>query len=150
MDIIIRNCTPDDAPDLARINRERMGYDYSEADTREKLIKLIGRSGDRIFVADDGGRAVGYVHAEEYDVIYAPTMVNIMGIAVDVNYARRGIGRMLLSAAEKWASDIGAAGIRLVSGAERAQAHMFYEMCGYKRNKTQLNFRKSIRPDSGK
>ena len=142
MGIIIRNCTPDDAEALARINRERMGYDYPAADTRKKLEKLLARGGDRIFVADDGGRAVGYVHAEEYDVIYAPAMVNIMGIAVDERYRRRGIGRMLLAAAERWAADIGAAGIRLVSGSERAQAHTFYEICGYSCGKTQLHFTK--------
>ena len=144
MGIIIRACVPDDAEALARINRERMNYDYSEADTRAKLEKLLAGSSDRIFVAEDGGTVIGSVHAAVYDVIYAPTMVNIMGIAVDGSYQRRGVGRRLLEAAELWATDIGAAGIRLVSGSERTQAHTFYEICGYRCNKTQLHFTKPL------
>ncbi len=144
MSIIIRDCVPEDAAALTRINRKQMGYDYPEGATRAKLEKLLSRPGNRIFVADDGGKVVGYAHAAEYDVIYAPTMANLMGIAVDRDYLRRGIGQMLLRAVEQWAKEIGASGVRLVSGSERAQAHTFYEICGYKCNKTQLHFTKPL------
>ena len=144
MGIIIRDCIAEDAEALSRINRERMGYDYPEADTRAKLEKLLARGDNKIFVAEDGGRVVGYAHAVLYDVIYAPTMVNIMGIAVDGSCQRRGIGRRLLDAVERWAAESGASGIRLVSGSERSQAHTFYEICGYKCNKTQLHFTKPL------
>ena len=45
---------------------------------------------------------------------------------------------------ELWAKDTGAAGIRLVSGAERTDAHEFYRHCGFSGDKRQLNFKKKL------
>ena len=85
---------------------------------------------------------IGYVHANDYDVIYAPPMKNIMGIAVSNRFRKEGVGRALLAAVEAWARETGAWGIRLVSGAERTGAHEFYRHCGYSGEKRQVNFKK--------
>ena len=73
---------------------------------------------------------------------YFEPLKNILGIAVDPHFQRHGIGRALLRAAENWAEQTGAAGVRLVSGGERAGAHSFYRSCGYTCTKKQLNFKK--------
>ena len=39
----------------------------------------------------------------------------------------------------------GEAGIRLVSGSERLDAHAFYRKCGYTGDKQQINFKKKLR-----
>lgn len=85
---------------------------------------------------------VGYVHANDHDVIYAPPMKNIMGIAVLSDHKKKGIGRALLAAVENWAQKKEAAGVRLVSGAKRTAAHDFYRHCGYGNERQQLNFKK--------
>ena len=85
---------------------------------------------------------VGYIHANSYDLIYAPHMKNIMGIAVLSSHKRYGIGRALLQQVEKWAQSSGATGVRLVSGITRADAHAFYHSCGYTGDKEQLNLKK--------
>lgn len=140
MDIIIRDCREEDCASLHRLSRERLGYDYPEDKTREKLLMLLGRPDNRIFVAEADGKVVGYVHAADYDVIYFDSMKNIMGIAVDAEYSRRGIGRKLLEAVELWAAETGAKAIRLNSGSTRTEAHIFYKSCGYESDKTQLRF----------
>lgn len=77
-----------------------------------------------------------------YDVIYAPHMKNIMGIAVSSNFRKMGIGKALLDSVEHWARDTGASGVRLVSGATRTGAHEFYHHCGYSGDKKQINLKK--------
>ncbi len=86
---------------------------------------------------------VGYIHAADYDVVYAPHMKDIMGNrCFKSKFRRNGIGKALLCAVENWAKDTGACGVRLVTGETRTEAHAFYRHCGYNSNKTQLNFNK--------
>ncbi|MCD7809907.1 MAG: GNAT family N-acetyltransferase [Erysipelotrichaceae bacterium] len=95
-----------------------------------------------MYVAVIDSNVVGYVHANDYDVIYAPHMKDIMGIAVSSNYQKMGIGKALLNAVEDWAINTGACGIRLVSGVTRIDAHDFYRHCDYSGDKQQINFKK--------
>ena len=108
-----------------------MGYDYPIAETRRQIKKLLSSKHDMIYVVVLEGSVVGYVHANDYNLIYAPPMKNIMGIAVSSKCKRAGIGKALLAAVEKWAKADGAKGGRLVSGMTRKEAHAFYEQCGY-------------------
>ena len=105
-----------------------MGYDFPLEQTVKKLTALAGSPKDRIFVAVADSAVVGYVHANNYDLIYAPHMKNIMGIAVAKRYRRRGIGKALLDEVEAWA--------------KRTGAHEFYRRCGYGCEKEQINFKK--------
>ena len=144
MEIQIREANLSDAGAIARLNRESMGYHYPEKETAEKLRMLLGRKQDKIFVAVIEDTVVGYIHANDYDLLYAPAMKNIMGLAVAQEYRRRGIGKVLMAAVEAWAKENGAKGIRLVSGAARQQAHAFYRDCGFGGGKEQLNFKKDL------
>ena len=142
MEFTIRLAVSRDASALNKLNREEMGYDYQQERTAERLERLLASPVDRIFVAEIGGEAVGYVHAQHYELLYADPMKNIMGIAVSAEHRRKGIGAALLKAVEAWALSDGCAGVRLVSGATRTAAHEFYRRCGYTGGKQQLNFKK--------
>ena len=124
MELIIRDAVPEDSKALAVLNRKEMGYDYPEKQQREKLERLLADGRNRILVAQRGAEVVGYVHLCDYDVLYAPHMKNIMGI-----------GKALLEAAEVWARETGAAGIRLSSGETRKGAHAFYRSLMYEGEK---------------
>lgn len=142
MNLQIRQCEISDAEAIYELNLKEMGYDYPKEKTEEKIKKLLKSDKDKILVALIDDIVVGYVHANDYDVIYAPHMKNIMGIAVSGHFKKKGIGRALLSAIEDWARKNSAAGIRLVSGAMRTGAHEFYRHCGYVAEKQQINFKK--------
>lgn len=133
-----------DVKAICELNAKEMGYDYPLDKTGEKLRRLLKSDKDKIFVAVIDNIIVGYVHANDYDVIYAPHMKNIMGIAVSSGFKKKGIGRALLSAVEDWAKNDGADGVRLVSGAARTGAHEFYRHCGYGGDKQQINFKKKL------
>ena len=68
-----------------------------------------------------------------------------MALAVSSDYQRRGIGENLIFSVEKWALEDNAEIVRLVSGAERKEAHMFYSSCGYDGSKQHINFKKRIK-----
>ena len=139
---VIREALPADAPALARLNRTAMGYDYPEDQTADRLAAILQDRRCKIFVAECGGQVAGYLHLEDYQLLYGDPMKNIMGIAVDPNRRRQGLGRALLEAGEAWAREQGAAGVRLVSGESRQGAHAFYRALGYAGNKMQLNLKK--------
>lgn len=146
MNYLIREATPSDAEAIWKLNQKEMGYAYPLNDTKGRLQKLILSEFDAIYVAEVDDCVVGYIHANSYDLLYAPHMKNIMGIAVDSNYRCHGIGKALLRQVELWAIHDGAAGVRLVSGASRHGAHAFYHKCGYSGDKEQLNLKKLFHP----
>lgn len=142
MDYLIRELVIEDSEGIYQLNTNEMGYDHPLDDTKEKLSRLIESSTDKIFVAICDNEVIGYVHANDYDLIYAPHMKNIMGIAVAEHWKRKGVGRALLQKVEMWAKETNAKGVRLVSGATRTAAHEFYHRCGYSGDKAQLNLTK--------
>lgn len=144
MNIQIRQCDISDVEAIYELNARELGYDYPKDKTEEKLKQLLESDKDKIFVALIDNDVIGYIHANDYDVIYAPHMKNIMGIAVSSGSRKKGIGRALLSAVEDWARESGACGVRLVSGAARTGAHEFYRHCGYSGDKQQINFKKML------
>lgn len=108
MNLYIRKCEITDAKAIYELNLKEMGYNYPVDRTEEKLERLLKSDKDKILVALVNNTVVGYVHANDYDVIYAPHMKNIMGIAVSSCYKKKGIGRALLSSVEDWARKSGA------------------------------------------
>lgn len=144
--IIIRDATMDDCPHIHKLNCEEMGYTYSLEYTKDNLVRILTKKTDKVLVATKNGIVIGYIHANDYEVLYAAPMKNIMGIAVSSEYKRQGVGRMLLQGIEEWAKATGAEAVRLVSGATRTGAHKFYRSCGYEENKQQINFKKTFKP----
>lgn len=138
----IRRAKLSDAEDIYHINKTSLGYDYDLDKQKFKIQNVINDDTQVIFVADIGNKVAGYIHLVNYDVIYADNYKNCLGLAVDNNYKRMGIGSALLSQGEKWAKENGAVGIRLCSGIERENAHKFYLSQGYVENKLQKNLRK--------
>ena len=142
MEFQIRECKMEDASAVHNLNSAELGYEYSIDNTKAKLKCLLKSKKDQIFVATVDRVVVGYVHACDYDLIYAPHLKNIMEIAVLSEYKQQGIGKALLTEIEKWAKETGAAGVRLASGEPRKGAHEFYRRCGYHAVRSQLNFKK--------
>lgn len=144
MSILIRLANLNDAPAIRELNSKSLGYDYPLESTYDKLKTALDNPNIRIYIAEINDKVVGYVHAQNYDVLYASHCKDVLGLAVDSNCQRMGIGRELMKAIEIWAKDTGADFVRLVSGANRVKAHQFYQACGYNGGKQQVNFKKYI------
>ena len=95
--IRLRPARQEDAAALQRLNADMLGYDYSLSDTQEQLHRLLAMPQHLIVVAEAEGKQelVGYVHAQDYEVLYSSPMKDILGIAVHPDYQHQGIGSSL-------------------------------------------------------
>ena len=141
--MIIREVTIEDAFAICNISCADLGYDCS-CEFVSTRISNLDKGREKVFVAEVNGIVAGYIHAEKYQTLYFEPMINILGLAVSSEFRRRGIGRMLLKRAERWATEVGIHKIRLNSGASRKEAHSFYRAMGYSNEKGQIRFIKDI------
>jgi len=139
----IREATIEDAFAICNISCADLGYDCS-CEFVSTRISNLDKGREKVFVAEVNGIVAGYIHAEKYQTLYFEPMINILGLAVSSEFRRRGIGRMLLKRAERWANEVGIHKIRLNSGASRKEAHSFYRAMGYSNEKGQIRFIKDI------
>ena len=140
----IRNANSNDSIAISKISYEDLGYACSIELVAARLDSLDSKR-EVVFVAELDKIVVGYVHAEIYNLLYAESMVNILGIAVAAAYRKCGIGKALLIAVEEWAKSLGIYTVRLNSGAARSDAHAFYRAMGYNNEKDQIRFIKDLR-----
>ncbi len=141
--MIIREATIEDAFAICNISCADLGYDCS-CEFVSTRISNLDKGREKVFVAEVNEIVAGYIHAEKYQTLYFEPMINILGLAVSSEFRRRGIGRMLLKRAERWANEAGIHKIRLNSGASRKETHSFYRAMGYNNEKGQIRFIKDI------
>lgn len=149
MSYIVRYATAGDGARINEINRSALGYHCTLEKACSQLEKVLLRPTDRVFVVCDESdtlksKAVGFLHAADYETIHAGSMKNIISLAVDDAYQGQGLGRLLLNAVEAWALDDQCEAVRLVSSFSRVKAHAFYQHCGYSLRKEQKNFIKYL------
>ena len=143
----IRQATTSDIPAMNELFRKDLGYEECTLEIVEKQFAGLDTSREAVFIAeaeDDSSHIAGVIHVEKYNVLYFPTMANILGLAVVADFRRQGIGSALLKRAEEWARENGARSMRLNSGESRKQAHEFYRAQGYIDDKKQLRFIKEL------
>lgn len=139
----IRIARPEDSIAIAEITAEGLGYDCVPEIIAQNIAALDS-SHARLFVAEEDGEVVGFVEPQVYEAVYFLPLVNILGLAVRESHRGMGIGKALMEAAENWAKEIGATGVRLNSGADRTNAHAFYRNIGYEAKKQQIRFLKKF------
>ena len=139
MIISVRNAKISDYEDISSINKYSLGYDNPPELIKKNLERVLLNQDDAVFIATANDKAVGYIHAENYNPLYSPPLKEVMSLAVMPDFQGNGIGRKLLDRVEKWAKDTGRSGIMILSQTHRTPAHIFYEACGYTLNKTQVN-----------
>lgn len=144
MKIEIRPAVESDFEAIARISRDDLGYDCTPELVQKQLRHALSTPSEQVFVAVCDGVTAGYIHAEDYDVLYFPTMKNILGLAVASDYRRLGLGTKLMQAVENWARETGVYHIRLNSGMGRKGAHDFYRANGFTDEKEQMRFNKDL------
>lgn len=138
--ISVREATSDDSAAIYLLNKNGLGYDFDPDKTKDRLNSILQRQRDMIFVAEADGEVIGYIHSADYECTYFEPLKNILSLVVEEERRGLGVGRMLLAAVERRALESGAAGVRLVSGFNRQDAHKFSLACGYIVRKDQKNF----------
>ena len=141
--ISIREIISTDFKDIYLLSEE-LGYEYEKQKVKKRIEFIMKNTKDVIFVAQQNDEVIGYIHGSPYELLYADSLVNILGFVVKEQYRYLGVGSMLIEKLEFWAKENAFCGIRLVSGYERSNAHKFYEKHGFVNRKNQKDLIKMI------
>jgi GNAT superfamily N-acetyltransferase len=140
----IRRATIADAARLADLSGQ-LGYPIARGELERTLARLLARDDQVVYVAEVAGTgAVAWIHGVEEELLESGRRCEIYGLVVDRDSRRRGVGRRLLDALERWAAARGLPEITVRSAVSRAESHPFYDRAGYDRVKTQHVYRKRL------
>lgn len=145
--IVIRSAQQDDAPAIA-VLATQLGYPATAEEAASRLARLDGMPDHCVLVADLHGRVAGWAHVERRMNLESGERAELMGLVVDAQVRRTGIGQQLVAAVEQWAVARGLQTIVVRSRVTREAAHAFYRQLGYDVCKSQHVFQKSIEDDA--
>ncbi|RYF39943.1 MAG: GNAT family N-acetyltransferase [Cytophagaceae bacterium] len=139
---IIRNARCHDALAVAGL-LATLGYPSLVEDVEQRIADCEDSVHTIVFVAESDSHIVGALsfhciplfHAEGY-------LGRITSLIVAPDYRQRGIGRLLVFAAEQFAWSRRCIRVEVTSGDHRSETHAFYEHLGY-----QLDCRRFIKHD---
>ena len=137
-----------DAEQLCVLNRQ-LGYATEIEELVSRINKLSELQGHFVAVAEVDGTVVGWVQAEHRFSMESGDKAELVGLIVGAATRRSGVGRLLVQAAEDWASDRGLLSIVVRSNAIRPESHCFYRRIGYTQSKTQHVYAKPLQRKSG-
>jgi RimJ/RimL family protein N-acetyltransferase len=129
---IIREATPEDAERLGPL-LAALGYPADPPTIRRRVghLRATDRSG-RVLLAVENGAVLGFITLHGTPVLHRPTDVGrITALAVAPEGRGRGIGRLLVEAAERSFVAAGLSRVEVTSGAGHRPAHDFYRHLGY-------------------
>jgi GNAT superfamily N-acetyltransferase len=137
----VRDAKPSDAERIAELIRA-LGHEVDEKAVRKNLGRLK-KAGELPLVATEDKTVVGLCGVHLMVAIHRTAPVGrITILVVDDKAQGRGIGRMLVDAAEQWCRKQGCALVEVTSNDRLGRAHAFYRHMGYER--TSLRFCKTL------
>ncbi|HVA62610.1 MAG TPA: GNAT family N-acetyltransferase [Terriglobales bacterium] len=140
----IRPPRPTDLDRMAALAGQ-LGYPSTAEQVRARLEHMQDPGGYAVFVAElPGGPLAGWIGVYMFRTVETDSHAEISGLVVDEALRSRGVGKLLLDAAEAWARSRGCGTMTVRSNVIRDRAHAFYERYGYLCTKTQKTFRKRI------
>ncbi|MWC27143.1 GNAT family N-acetyltransferase [Paenibacillus sp. MMS18-CY102] len=116
-----------------------LGYPTSVEEMEERFERISAYPDYHTLVAEADGSVVGMIGLCS-GVFYEKNggYARIVAFVVDERFRNKGIGKLLIQEAERWARDNGLVAIALNSGnrSEREAAHLFYRRAGYTEKST--------------
>jgi GNAT superfamily N-acetyltransferase len=128
--IEIRAATPADAERIAALFTDE-GYPAGPSDILDRLGRFDSEH-SKVLVADHDGEVLGFVAVHALPRFeHSDRIVRIMALVVDAGVRERGIGRLLMDAAESVGREVGAAFAEVTAGHHRPDARRLYEELGF-------------------
>jgi GNAT superfamily N-acetyltransferase len=137
-------------PKLADLERMadlagQLGYECTGMDVRARLDAMWDSNQYAVYVAElPQGQIGGWIGVYVFRTVETDCCAEISGLVVDQQIRSRGIGTLLLEAAEQWAHRHRCTTISVRSNVTRDRAHQFYRNHGYELTKTQKSFLKIL------
>jgi GNAT superfamily N-acetyltransferase len=138
---VIRSAHAADAPSIAELMAV-LGYPSSVEQIEARIAAFAAFPDTVIFVAECASRVVGLLSFHCIPLFHADGFLGrITNLVVSQDFRRRGVGRLLVAAAEEFAWTHHCIRMELTSGDHRPDAHAFYERCGF-----QIESRRFVKP----
>ena len=119
-----------------------LGHEIDQKAVRRNIAAL-SKAGEPPLVAVEGKRVIGLVGIHKTPTVHRPAPLGRLTILVVAEDAQnRGIGRMLVEAAEQALRKAGCKQVEVTSNDRRSRAHAFYRHLGYER--TSMRFFKTL------
>ena len=130
--VVVRRAQADDADEVARLYAQLVANPTVRV-LPERLAELASASDTALFVVERAGRLAGTVLVTLCaDVMFGRRPFAVVeNIVVDAEARGQGIGAALLSEVDRFCLAADCSKIMLLSAAERADAHRFFEHSGY-------------------
>ncbi len=144
--VTIRPGRREDAAEAARLwmqsAREHTAHDpiYATSPGAERVMRrfltdLAGSNHSFLFVAELGGRTVGFISGEMREgspTFQAKAWASVDDVFVEPDHRNLGVGRALLERVKEWARERGADGVSLQVAAANERGRKFYEELGFR------------------
>lgn len=141
---VVRLPKPGDYDRMAGLAAQ-LGYKCTGAEVRSRLDEMRNSNQYAVYVAElPGGQIAGWIGLYVFRSVEQDNCAGLSGLIIDQHSRSRGIGRVLLDAAEKWARSQGCNAISVHSNVMRERAHQFYKRNGYEHIKTQKYLLKTL------
>jgi HAD superfamily hydrolase (TIGR01509 family) len=135
------------AKDLSAAQRllSQLGYPLDAQEMRRRFDSVTQSHGHILMVAEQGGFIVALCHVYARPALDKPPEAVVQALIVDQGFRGKGVGKSMMSAAERWAADQGFASVALASHVDRLDAHAFYKGIDYQCDATSHLFRKILK-----
>jgi GNAT superfamily N-acetyltransferase len=128
--IAIRPARADDAERIAGLLTEE-GYPAGPSDIATRLERFE-QADSAVLVADVDGAPIGFIALHRVPRFeHGDSVVRILALVVDQAARERGVGHLLMSAAEEFGRENGDAFVEVTAGRHRPDARHLYEALGY-------------------
>jgi len=145
--MMIRNCRPEDSPDIAPLLAQ-LGYPTSPDQVTRRINEWGADPGRHLLVADVDQTVAGLAALCLIPLIHRDhALARLVALVVDDRHRSAGVGHALLDRAEQIAQQSGCEEMEITSSRSRDAAHRFYRSHGYDDLcETSARFRKQLSP----
>lgn len=130
-------------PEVMKLS-DQLGYPVTISLIAARWQKLSKKNRHGFFVYEENKNILGWIHLECVEDLIEEDKVEIKALVVEENSRGTGIGKALITSAEKWAKTNQIGAIYLNCNILRERTHSFYIREGFSKYKTSHFFEKKI------
>lgn len=128
---------PDDLATIASLCVQ-LGYPVSDSELSNRFAALSENERHEFLVVSEKSEVHGWCHVFGVPLLESEGYAELGGLVVEESARRRGLGLLLVRAAEQWAVSRGFTRLRMYCRSHREDAHRFYRGAGYEESEPMM------------